>query len=91
MVCESDVGVTGMVELPWDEDLDAVLRVMGVKVKVRGARTAEGPVLLVEMDDGADGRLEDLVNLLSKVRWLYDKGRRMQLELWAGGWDDGVG
>lgn len=37
--------------------------------------------MLVQVDDSTDGRLENMVGVLSELRWKYEPGRQLQLVL----------
>ena len=80
------------VEVGWDMGLAGVLELVGVRVAPSAGGACVPAVvgqglMAVEMDEEADARLEELINRLSELRWRYEAGRRLQMELWADGFD----
>jgi hypothetical protein len=63
-----------------DAILRATLNGLGIEWQPLAGNGA-GPVLQVEMNDLADAKLEALIHALAELRWHYEPGRSLQLEL----------
>jgi hypothetical protein len=69
------------VEIFHDADLVAVLDALGASWTNGRPENGARATIRVEMDGELDGRLERLVDDLSRLRWAYTPGRTLQLEL----------
>lgn len=73
--------MTDFVELRYSPDLTLVLNALGIHWREGHPSNGSHGTIVVLMDDQADGRLEDLINSLSDLRWRYEPGRTLQLQM----------
>ncbi len=67
-----------MITIP--NDPDRILTIVLCDLGIPYVETMGGDIA-VQLDPDADGRLERLIGQLSSIRWQYQPGRAIQMEL----------
>ena len=69
------------VELRHNKDLILALDALGVPWAEGRPPNGTDGTIVVKMDTQTDGRLETLINYLADLRWRYEPGRTLQLQM----------